>query len=208
MKFVLFVEGKLEKEVLPDFLHRWLDTRLPQRVRIAPVRFEGWRDYYKEIGKKVSLSLTGRSGQDVIAGIGLLDLYGPTFYPDDKTTAAERIAWAKTHLEGRVSHPRFRQHFAVHETEAWLLADPANLPVEVRNTLPGRTDQPETVNFNEPPARLLERLYLSGTSKAYRKVIHGSNLFQALDPEVAAQKCPNLRLLLEDMLRLAQAAIA
>ncbi len=83
MRFVLFVEGHTEKAALPAFLKRWLDPQLPKPVRITPVRFEGWRDYVKEIEKKVALGLSGKMGADVIAAIGLLDLYGPTFYPED-----------------------------------------------------------------------------------------------------------------------------
>ena len=41
MKFVLFVEGHTERKALPDFIRRWLDSRLAQRVGIKAVRFEG-----------------------------------------------------------------------------------------------------------------------------------------------------------------------
>lgn len=102
------------------------------------MRFEGWRDYYDEIGKKVRLNLSGRTGADVVGAIGLLDLYGPTFYPKEVVGAVDRYAWAKAHIEQKVDHPRFYQHFAVHETEAWLLSDPKILPKEVRTALPGR----------------------------------------------------------------------
>ena len=47
--------------------------------------------------------------------------YGPTFYPDDRKTARERVAWARTHFESMVDHPRFRMFFAVHEVESWFL---------------------------------------------------------------------------------------
>ncbi len=79
MKIVLFVEGHTEKRALPEFFKRWLDPRLPSPLGIKTVRFEGWRDYVGEIHKKVHLQLSGRSGADVVAAIGLLDLYGPTF---------------------------------------------------------------------------------------------------------------------------------
>jgi hypothetical protein len=101
MKFVLFVEGHTEKKALPDFLRAWLaPPRLPERVGVKVVRSEGWSDYYKDIVAKVELNLSGKSGADVIAAIGLLDLYGPTFYPKDKNTAArilldEMLALAK-----------------------------------------------------------------------------------------------------------------
>jgi Domain of unknown function (DUF4276) len=200
MKFVLFVEGHTERLAVPQFLKRWLDPRLARPVGIKPVRFEGWKEYVKDIPKKVALHLSGTAGADVVACIGLLDLYGPTFYPERMVDAAARLAWAKDDLEKRVDNPRFRQYFAVHELEAWLLAAPAVLPRELRNSLP--KSPPETVNFLEPPARLLDRLYLSRLDRRYRKTIDGTNLFRALDPAVAYAKCPNLKLLLDDMLRI------
>jgi hypothetical protein len=61
---------------------------------------------------------------DVIAVIALLDLYGPTFYPDQCLAAEERYTWAKARLEKQVNDPRFRQYFAVHDVEAWILSQP------------------------------------------------------------------------------------
>jgi hypothetical protein len=168
LKFILFVEGSTER-ALRDFHRSWLDAKLPQRVGIKIHRFEGWRDYYEGIARKVELSLSGKSGADVVAAISLLDLYGPTFYPSDRKTAAERYTWAKRHLEEKVGDSRFRQHFAVHETEAWLLSDPEILPREVRAALPGRCSQPEEVHFEEPPAKLLARLYRAKLGKPYKK---------------------------------------
>jgi len=204
VKFVLFVEGYTEKKALPDFLKKWLDPKLPQPVGIKIVRFEGWSHYIEEIRKKVALNLSGKVGADVIAGIGLLDLYGPTFYPTGTSTVAQRYAWAKGEIEGRVNHAKFRQYFAVHETEAWLLADPSILPKPVRNALPGNYTEPETVNFVEPPSSVLDRLYRTELDRAYKKVTDGANLFQALSPSIAHGKCPHLKQLLNDMLTLAQ----
>lgn len=206
MKFVLFVEGHTEQKVLPGFLKRWLDPQLSQPVRIKIVRFEGWRDYVEEIAKKAGLNLSGKAGADVIAGIGLLDLYGPTFYPAGASTAHQRYRWAKTHIESAVNHPNFRQHFAVHETEAWLLSDPSILPGPVAAALPPNCAQPETVNFYEPPAKLLDRLYRQRLTKPYKKVTDGANLFQAIAPAVAYGRCPYLRQLLDGMLTLARTA--
>jgi hypothetical protein len=206
MKLVLFVEGYTEKKALPDFFKRWLDPQLARPIGIKVVRFEGWRDYFDEIARKVELNLSGKSGADVVGAIGLLDLYGPTFYPPHIVAAEARYTWAKAHIEARVSHPRFRQHFAVHETEAWLLATPALLPRDVSRGLPGRCDKPETVNFNEPPAKLLERLYREKLQKSYKKVTDGANLFQKLLPSAAQAKCPHLDMLLRDMLALASNA--
>ena len=136
--------------------------------------------------------------------IALLDLYGPTFYPKTKKTADERFEWAKIELEKKVNHPKFLQYFAVHETEAWLLADPDLFPLEVKRALPAKIQNPETINFDEPPAKLLERLYNLKTGRRYKKVTNGRELFGRLDPNVAYGKCPRLRELLDKMLELAK----
>jgi hypothetical protein len=207
MKFVIFVEGPTEAKVLPPFLKRWLDPQLPHPVGVKPVKFEGWSDYNEGIGKKAALNLNGDVGADVIAGIGILDLHGPTIFPDGTRAAKDRCKWAREYFEDKVRHPRFRQHFAVHETEAWLLADPTIFPHEVRKALPGTAAHPETVNFDEPPAKLLDRLYRAKVHKGYGKILDGVGLFQRLNPVVAAQKCPGLKTLLHDMLTLARAAL-
>ncbi|HEV7509976.1 MAG TPA: DUF4276 family protein [Thermoanaerobaculia bacterium] len=204
MRFVLFVEGDTEEGVC-DFLLRWLaPPRIPKgrRVGITSICFHGWSSYHDGIAKKAAIAL---SKDDVIGGIGLLDLYGPP-YPETKRAVAERYRWAKEALEKKVGHPKFRQHFAVHETEAWLLADPKILPREVAGALPARCKRPETVNFDEPPAKLLERLYRTKASRYYRKRLDGIRLLQKLSPEQAAEKCPFLKLLLDDMLELARQA--
>lgn len=177
MKIVLFVEGHTEKKALPEFFKRWLDPRLSEPVGIKVVRFEGWRDYDSEIATKVRLHLSGKTGVDVVAAIGLLDLYGPLFYPRGVSEPAERYVWAKEHFEARVNEPRFRQHFAVHETEAWLLSDRRLFPPEVAAALPGKCARPETVNFDEPPAKLLGRLYREKLRTTYKKTIDGANRF-------------------------------
>jgi hypothetical protein len=207
MKFVLFVEGHTEKRGVPAFLKRWLDPRLPQPVGIKPVRFEGWRHYQSEIVKKVQLNLSGESNKDVIAAFGLLDLYGPSFYPQDRRTTRERLEWAKSHFECLVGESRFSQHFAVHEIEAWILSDVGIFPREVREKLPATTSRPESINSNEPPARLLDRLYSAVKGRGYRKVIDGTNLLSRLDPAIAYEKCPALKALLDDMLSRARSAL-
>ena len=207
MKFVLFVEGHTEKKVAPGFLKRWLDPKLSQPVGIKSVRFEGWHDYVDEIAKKVALNLSGQTGSDVIAGIGLLDLYGPTLFPDEVSTVDQKFVWGKRHLEENiVKHERFFQHFAVHETEAWLLSDHTIFPNAVRLGVQKISRSPESVNFDEPPSKFLKRLYREKLDKSYKKVTDGTNLFKDLMPERAYDKCPYLRKLLDDMLSLAKKA--
>jgi len=203
MKFVLFVEGHTEDKALPAFLKRWLDPRLESPVGIQPVRFEGWPELFRDAAQKAKMHLNGPSKDKIIAVISLLDLYGPTFYPADLTESDERYSWAKQKIEDNVGEKKFLQFFAVHEVEAWLLSQPDIFPATIRNAFPGKIAKPETVNFDEPPAKLLDRLYQQHTKRTYKKVVNGRELFGRLDPVVAYEKCPRLRELLDTMLVLA-----
>lgn len=95
-------------------------------------------------------------------------------------------------------------HFAVHEFEAWLLADPKVFPAEVQSALPGLS--PEQVNSARPPSQRLRQIYESKMGRSYRKTVDGVRLFSKLDPDVAATKCPYLAKMLEDLLSLSRQA--
>lgn len=203
MKFILFVEGHTEDKALPAFLKKWLDPRLKSPVGIQTVRFDGWPELCRDAKQKANMYLNGPSKDKIIAVISLLDLYGPTFYPENQIERDERYQWAKQMIENRVKEENFFQFFAVHEVEAWLLSQPDIFPPNIRNAFPGKIAQPETVNFDEPPARLLDRLYRQHTKRTYKKVVNGKELFDRLNPVVAYDKCPRLRELLDKMLDLA-----
>jgi hypothetical protein len=206
MKFILFVEGHTEKNALPAFLKTWLDPKLAQPAGISAVRFGGWRELVQETPKRANMYLNGPDKDAIIAVIALLDLFGPTFYPKDKKTAKERYDRAKQELERKVGLQKFRQFFAVHETEAWLLSDPNVFPSDVKKAVAKKIQSPEQVNFDEPPAKFLERLYKEKTNRTYKKTTHGSELFSQLDVELAYAKCPRLKELLDEMLNLAKSA--
>ncbi len=204
MKFIFFVEGHTERKSLPQFLKKWLDPKLKHPVEIQIVRFQGWQELVKDAPLKAGMYLNGPDKNDIIAVISLLDLYGPTFYPNNLTERKERYEWAKKEMEKTVAHPKFFQFFAVHEVEAWLLSQPEIFPLDVRNAFPKKIQRPETVNFDEPPAKLLERLYRLHVKRPYKKVVNGRELFSRLNPDIAYQKCPGLKELLDKMLELAE----
>lgn len=202
MKFVLFVEGHTER-ALPAFLARWLNPQLSTPVGIQAVPFEGAPEMVKLMPGRAERFLNAPK-QDVIAVIGLLDRYGlPQSVPTSQGTMAEQCMQAKQYLEQRVGQPKFRQFFAVHETEAWLLSQASIFPDAVGRELAGKAHHPETVNSQEPPAKLLDRLYRTQMHKDYKKTVDGANLFAALDPADAYAKCPHLKLMLDEMLQLA-----
>lgn len=202
MKFILFVEGHTEDKALPAFLKKWLDPKLPKPIGIKTVRFEGWPELTKDAPLKAKMHLNGPAKDDIVAVISLLDLYGPTFYPAECTDSMMRYDWAKKKIEADVGQSKFFQFFAVHEVEAWLLSDPLIFPLAIRDGLK-KIDQPELINSDEPPAKLLGRLYESQCKRSYKKVINGKELFGKLSPDEAYKKCPKLKELLDKMLELA-----
>ncbi len=208
MKFILFVEGYTENKALPNFLKRWLDPKLDNPVGIKSIRFDGWPELVNDAPLKAKMHLNGPSKDDIIAVISLLDLYGPTFYPTDVKKYDERYDWGKKFIEDKVNLPRFFHFFAVHEVEAWLLSQPDIFPLKVRGAFPSKIQNPELVNFNETPAKLLEHLYPLHVKKTYKKVVNGKELFDKLDPDTAYQKCPKLKEMLDKMLELAQPGAA
>jgi hypothetical protein len=206
MKFVLLVEGQTEKDSAAAFIKRWLDPQLKQPVGIQVVSFNGYAELVRKMATKTQMHLEGPNQAEIIAVVGLLDLYGPEFYPPDKSTAEDRYAWGKAYFEQEVGLARFRMFFAVHEFEAWLLSQPDIFPKEVKNAMPNaKTSLPERVNFNEPPAKFLDRIYKQATKKNYKKTTYGKQLFPKLDPSLAAAKCPYLKAMLDEMLQLAKA---
>ena len=204
MKFVMFVEGYTEKKAIAAFLKRWLDPRLSQPVGLQIVRFDGWAEMVKDMANKTRLHLQGPKQEQVIAVVALLDLYGPTFYPGNLNGADERYIWAAQDLTRKVGQDRFRMYFAMHEVEAWLLSRPELFPHEIASKFPGTVEHPETVNFDTPPSKLLDRLYKQYLKRDYDKVTNGYDFFRKLDPNVAYQKCPHFAAMLDDMLALAK----
>ncbi len=206
-RIALFVEGDTERgearhQTLSNFLHRWLDPQLPQtaRVGITAVKFQGVSNYLDDVAQKVALYLDNGRANFVF---GLIDLYGiPQSRVDlsQCVTIQEKVKHARAYIRGLVPpgyRDRFRQHFAVHEIEAWLLAYPELWPAAVRAQI--RKRPPEQVNFNEPPAKFLNRI-LGGR---YKKTTTAKNLFPKVDPQVAIDSCPHLKVLVNDLLRVA-----
>lgn len=205
-KFVLFVEGHTEKKSIAPFLKRWLDPKLNHPVGIQPIRFDGWAEMVKDMPEKTRWHLEGPKRDQIIAVVALLDLYGPNIYPGHLTSVEERYRWAVADLTKKVGQERFRMFFAVHELEAWLLSCPGLFPRAVASKFSGRIQNPETVNFDTPPARLLDNLYNQAFKRNYDKVIFGGDLFQKLDPNEVYQKCPHFAAMMDELLRLARRA--
>jgi len=199
MRFVLLVEGATEK-ALASFLKRWLDTHLDPKVGIQTSKpGGGCCRLLEDMPKKAKTYLGDPKAGDLIGVVGLLDLHGLP-HPSHVLSAAERLNWWTKEIEGKVNNPRFRVFFAVHDVEAWLLSQPEVFSRAIQSELQDRAEAPESVDFDEPPCKLLQRVFRRTTGREYKKIVHGTEFFRKLDPEVASSKCPQLRRLLGHLL--------
>lgn len=207
-RIALFVEGNTERgearrRTLPTFFHKWLDPQLPpgKRVGIHAIKFHGVSNYVDDLAQMVELYIEQRKANFIV---GVVDLYGlppDRFDFSDCNSVQARVSKARQILTNHVPpeyRDRFAQHFAVHEVEAWLLAYPNEWPPEIRDQI--RRRPPEQVNFNEPPAKFLQRLL----GRKYRKAVEAMNKFPRVDPRVAINACPNLKLLAEHLLHVSK----
>jgi hypothetical protein len=195
--------GDSRRKTLPTFFHNWLDPQLPEQAKVGihAVRFHGVSNYLDDLAKMVELHLTERRANFVV---GLVDLYG---LPPERidlsrfATVPEKVIAARRTIRALVPDEfaeRFRQHFAVHEVEAWLLAYPERFPPEKRSQIEER--RPEEVDFKEPPAEFLKRVL----GRRYKKTVYARNIFPIVDPQTAINKCPFLRHLANDLLDIAK----
>ncbi len=170
---------------------------------IQVVCFDGWSELRKDSSVKAGMYIKKK---DVIAVIALLDLYGPAIYGNTSKDVCECYDEdeAKREIEAKVCREGFYQFFAFHETEAWLLSDPGIFPPHIRSAFPRKVQNPEDVNFDEPPSKLLDAIYRQKTGRTYKKVTQGKEFFDKLNPEVAYRKCPHLKDLLDEMLIMAK----
>ncbi len=216
MKIQLFVEGDLEQKILPAFFARWLTSHGLRQVPEFPKphNFEGIGRFIKKIGPAAGGFLHDVGPGEQVAAIGIADLKDPidhSFFPDDVVSVQDRYDFAVTQIQEQVNDSRFRMYFSVHELEAWLLAEPQLFGSPIKDALAGIAVPPEEVDFDEPPGKLLTRLHREAVEKGelkhtYRKTGHGMRYFSQLDPEIAYDKCPYLKRLLDDLLALAQEA--
>ncbi len=205
MRYVFFVEGETEELVLAKWISRWLNPQLLEPVNIKVINLGGNKRFRKEIVKYVRRTLGERGNGDIIACIGLLDLYGFPGLPKDLRAVADRYAWAQRKVQDDVDRPRFHMYFAVHEFEAWLLSQSDIFDPALRGDIEKLGD-PEVVDFDNPPAKRLDTLYLAKLRRKYVKTLDGNNLFARLDPEQARGKCRYLKKLLDELLHMAKDA--
>lgn len=198
MRVILLVEGETERKALPALVRRALSSHGAGNVGVDAVWHSGSGDVITKLATQVQRILNSPRSGEVAAIVCLLDAKGlPERFRAG--SVAESCAVVRQHVAGSIADSRVRAHFAVHDVEAWILGDPTVLPSVVRDALPAGARTPERVNGEEPPAKLLGRLYRAKLRRDYRKIIDGSTLLQKADPAQVEATCPHFKALIDDL---------
>ncbi len=202
MRIALIVEGETETAFLPH-LRVFLQSRLAGKMpKLDPMPHHGRIPTGDKL-KRVVEVLLNDSKRPADAVIALTDVYtgkNPPDFQDADAAKAKMREWVG-------NKDRFYPHAAQHDFEAWLLPfwDEIRGLAGSNRTVPGTS--PEQVNHNHPPAHRIREVFRTGKrGRAYVKPRDAGRILKGKDLLVAAQACPELKLLLNTILTLCGAA--
>jgi len=197
---VILCEGKSDEEILKVLFKK---ERL---YHINPLLqpLDGVTEFKeRNIRSRVCSSLK-RPG--VLAVFALIDLKGSRVdYPPNITSYTNRAKFLKEHLKkflsGLPESDRFYPHVAVHDIEAWILADKDAVAKYLKtSTIAYKADVPESIDFNRPPSYILKDLFRD-KELVYRKTVHGPDLFRTVNIDIVYNKCPHFKDFIDDLLK-------
>jgi hypothetical protein len=192
MSITLLVEGPTET-ALKQHLKNFLDQRAKAegQPKVALQTRTIMNPNLAKLKGRIRLEL---SQPGITAVVGLIDVY-PNF------TSAEK---AKIFLrEAADDNPHFYAHAAQYDVEAWLLPSWDNICQRLKVQRKAPAQYPEQVNQNTPPSKHLAELYrLAKPARKYVKPIEMAAILQGKDLTIAANQCPELKALLNTLLKL------
>ncbi|MBM3500320.1 MAG: DUF4276 family protein [Armatimonadetes bacterium] len=189
MRIVLYVEGETEqafKRHLKAFLDDIADRDEKQKVglvtRTDTHRHRLQRNVARDLGDPQCLGV-----------VVLVDVY-----PEFGSPEAVREHY------GGCGGQRFRAHCALHDFEAWLLPYWQRVFEQAGRRPPKNPKwlNPETVNVDKPPSRVLREDVFTG-KPGYQKTVHAARILEGQDLRVAAEASPQLKLFLNTLLEFA-----
>lgn len=205
MRIAMMVEGKSERALIPklrEFISRHLH-KMPnckgQMPKLDPVPFNGRIPKGGELRKQVDALLSGKSPADHV--IALTDVYTGT---KDFATADD----AKKKMRDWVGkNDRFHPHAALHDFEAWLIPFWDTIVQQAKGNKQKPTTPPESINHQKPPSKVINEVFLTGERKTrYIKTVDGPKILKKHGLEEAASECPELKALLNTILKLGGAS--
>ena len=197
MRFILIVEGDTEKRSIEGLIRKHLSEKTGQKIGVTAINIKGYGNFIRDLPQKVKKYLTGPDKDEILAVVGLMDLYKTPYTHEVNCPIRERILEETRHFEELVLQDRFRMFFAVHEYEAWLLSDFDKFDPSIKSKIASHARNPEEVNTDEPPSKFLKRLYSEYLHREYKKTVDGKVLMGRIDPQKVYEKCPNYRVMFD-----------
>lgn len=209
----IYCEGETDKHILSFLLDHFQSElrpgKSPVALRVHPL---GGSKYLTDIGKVVTNRIVVE--QDPVV-FGLIDFYGlinrfPKVAKWEGDPLPQRLEYITNQVKQRIPaayRPQFHQHFAVHDIEAWLLADEGPLQAMFGRPGVGPWHRPETVNLSKPPSAVLAELYRLKGREAYIKSVNGPSLLSKASPKAILDKCPYFKMLIDDLMEACDDAV-
>jgi uncharacterized protein DUF4276 len=141
--------------------------------------------------------------RETLAVFTLIDLQGNNrilHQPQDSLEV--KVQRVREWLRAQVSHDRadrFFPHVCVHQTEAWFLAEGRALAARLKEAGILPDSQAESRNFENPPSRRLNELFLRFTKSRYTKISDGTPLFKAMEFQPVYDSCEYFRRFYDDL---------
>jgi hypothetical protein len=155
------------------------------------------------LGKSLALAKDFKKDGDVLALFALFDLHGlPINFPAKSKGAGQKVKHARKEILKRVGgrYEEFmRVHFAVHELEAWMLADEEVMRETLGTGFRPQKREPEEIDDNTPPSVHLKEYFRKHKSRDYIKTRDGIVLLGKIDPNRLYDKCPHFKAMVDDM---------
>ena len=198
-RIVILCEGDTEFNAVEYFIRpQWERDNLTS-VGLKPVNLRG---NIEKIFRIVQIYDIEKHTKAIFT---LIDLYGlkKNMYnlSDETRLKVEKlIKWLKDEFEEGILD-KFHPHLAVHETEAWFLAEEKVLS-KMLGTKIKRFSNPESINFEDHPSKRLNKLFLKNLQRRYIKGgLYGDDrkMFENMILEKTAEKCPYLKAFYNDL---------
>ena len=197
----MLCEGDTEELAVRYFIARQWQSDGLGSVALKPIDLRGKS---QNVGKFATLYL---DEPGVLAVFTLVDLQGNNqvlHQPNHNLDA--KVYRVREWLRGQVEHARanrFFPHVCVHQTEAWILAEGEALAKRLdRSILPDR--DAEEKNFENPPSKRLNQLFLKLKKTRYNKLADGTPLFKAMQFTHVYRSCTYFQAFYDDLKKAAE----
>jgi hypothetical protein len=198
-------EGESEELAAKHFLRPQLDAVGLKAVGLRPINLNA------KIEDIFTKTPRFRKDGDVVAVFTLVDLYGlhhRVQFPAN-ATVGQKVDAARAWLRKGASDVDpgfFHPHLAVHDLEAWLLAEGVSLGKRLRHEI-DPDPRAEERDFDRPPNKQVNDLFVKHRDEGYRKTVDGPPLYKELAFDPVYRSCPYFREFYDDLRSVAERAL-